>query len=340
MSTHKSLESHFYPSDQPALIQEIGKEALLKNLRQMLLIRNFEIRAEAAYQQGKIGGFFHSYIGQEAIQVAAVQALSPNNWYITTYRCHALALLLGATPDEIMAEFYGRSTGNAKGRGGSMHLYTDRMLGGFGIVGGHIPIATGAAFSIKYKGVEDEVAICFLGDGAVAQGAFHEALNLASLWSLPCIYVIENNQWGMGTHVSHAICVKRLAEDIAPSYNMNAYTLDGMDFFNCYGGFKQIQSEVLETDRPVLVEVITDRFKGHSISDPATYRTKDELKEIMGRDPILKFQHALIDAGLLDLEEFQKLDKEALEVVKHSMKYAEESPWPDPHTLEEDVFAP
>lgn len=340
MAYTKSSDSHFYPTDQQALIKELGKDTLIENLRQMLLIRNFEVRAESAYQQGKIGGFFHSYIGQEAIQTAAVQAISPNNWFITTYRCHALALLLKATPNELMAELYGRANGNAKGRGGSMHFYTDRLLGGFGIVGGHIPIATGAAFSLKYKGIKDQLAICFLGDGAVPQGAFHESLNLASLWNLPCMYVIENNQWGMGTHVSRAVCVKRLAEDIAPSYNMKSYTLNGMDFFNCYGGFKNIYKEVLETGRPVLVEVITDRFKGHSVSDPGTYRTKEELKAIMERDPILKLQHDLIDAGILNLDEFQAIDKEMLEIVKNAMKYADESPWPDPHTLEEDVFAP
>ena len=174
-----------------------------------------------------------------------------------------------------MAELYGRSTGNARGRGGSMHLFTDRLLGGFGIVGGQVPIATGAAFTIKYSDKKNEAAVCFLGDGAVAQGAFHESLNLASLWDLPCIYVIENNQWGMGTAVEKAISVPRLAEDKAPGYSMKGYTLDGMDFFNCYAGFEHIYHEVIATSRPVLVEVVTERFKGHSISDPALYRSKD-----------------------------------------------------------------
>src|SRR5262249_28408880 len=150
-------------------IKQIGKEPLLAALKKMLMIRNFETRAEVAYLQGQIGGFFHSYIGQEAIQTAAVDVIGVENWWITSYRCHALALLLGATPEELMAELYGRSTGNAKGRGGSMHFYTDRLLGGFGIVGGQIPVATGAAFTIKYKGTKNEVAVCFLGDGAVAQ---------------------------------------------------------------------------------------------------------------------------------------------------------------------------
>ena len=191
----------FFPHQQEKILKEIGQKELINALKQMLLIRNFEVRAESAYLQGKVGGFFHSYIGQEAIQIAAVQVLGQNNWYITSYRCHALALLLGATPNELMAELYGRATGNARGRGGSMHFYTDRLIGGFGIVTGQLPIAVGAAFSLKYKGIKDQVAICFLGDGAVAQGAFHESLNLASLWNLPCIFVIENNRWGMGTPV-------------------------------------------------------------------------------------------------------------------------------------------
>src|ERR1700722_14992223 len=160
MKKDTSVKYNFFPSDTSKTIAGLGKEMLLQQLKKMLLIRNFEVRAEAAYLQGKIGGFFHSYMGQEAIQTAAVQALGPNNWYITSYPCHALALLLGAAPNELMAELYGRATGNAKGRGGSMHFYTERMLGGFGIVGGQIPIATGAAFSLKYQGKKNEISVC------------------------------------------------------------------------------------------------------------------------------------------------------------------------------------
>lgn len=311
-------------------------EQLKNALKKMLLIRNFETRAESAYLQGKIGGFFHAYSGQEAIQTAAIDAMGVKNWWIASYRCHALALLLGATPDELMAELYGKSTGNAKGRGGSMHFYTDRMLGGFGIVAGQVPTATGAAFAIKYKEIKDEAAICFLGDGAVAQGSFHESLNMASLWDLPCIYVIENNQWGMGTAVSRALVAKKLAEEFAPAYHMKAYTIDGMDYSACYDAFKEIYQETLKTSRPVLVEAVTERFKGHSISDPGLYRSKDDLKKVMKRDPIVLLTEKI---GLSE-EEFKALDKEIREIVIASMKYAEESPWPDPITLEEDVFAP
>lgn len=336
----KNPDYHFFPFDRKSLLGKIGKERLLDSLRKMLLIRNFEVRAESAYLQGKIGGFFHSYIGQEAIQTSAVQTMGQKNWWITSYRGHALALLLGATPKELMAELYGRATGNALGRGGSMHFYTERLLGGFGIVGGQIPVATGAAFTIKYQGKKDEVAICFLGDGAVAQGAFHEALNLASLWTLPCIYVIENNQWGMGTAVERAICVDRLAEDKASGYNMKAYTLDGMDFFSCYAGFEHVYQETLKTSRPVLIEVVTERFRGHSVSDPGLYRSKEELKASMQRDPILLFKQALIDAKMLDEDTFEKVDKELREQMIQAMREADADPWPDPIHLEEDVYAP
>ncbi|MCE5318987.1 MAG: pyruvate dehydrogenase (acetyl-transferring) E1 component subunit alpha [Parachlamydia sp.] len=330
----------FFPFGQKEIFAKIGKARLMEALRRMLLIRNFEVRAESAYLQGKVGGFFHSYIGQEAIQTAAVSVMGLENWWITSYRCHALALLLGATPKELMAELYGRETGNARGRGGSMHFYTERLLGGFGIVGGQVPIATGAAFTIKYLGKKDEVAVCFLGDGAVVQGAFHEALNLAALWDLPCIYVIENNKWGMGTSVERAVSVPRLAEDKAPGYNMKGYTFDGMDYFSCYAGFEHVYRETLETSRPVLIEVVTERFKGHSISDPGLYRSKEELKARMQRDPILIFKQALIEAKVLDDETYNQIDKEYRDQMIEAMKAADSDPWPDPIHLEEDVYAP
>lgn len=329
-------------------MRALGKETLLELLRRMLLIRNFEVRAEAAYLHGKIGGFFHSYVGQEAIQTAAVHAMGQHQWWITSYRCHALALLLGRSPKELMAELFGRATGNAKGRGGSMHLFTERMLGGFAIVGGQIPIATGAAFTIKYlrensalKGRDHcDVAVCFLGDGAVAQGAFHESLNMASLWDLPCMYVIENNKWGMGTHVQRAVCVEPIAEKKASSYNMKAYTLDGMDLFNCYSGFLDAFEEIKKTRRPVLIEVIAERFRGHSVSDPGLYRSKEELKVSMERDPLIIAFKTLERAGYLSEKNYHEMDKMEKEKVLEAIAYAEESPWPDPITLEEDVFAP
>jgi pyruvate dehydrogenase E1 component alpha subunit len=339
MGSEQAIQYHYFQSDTDKAIAEIGKDRLIAFLREMLLIRNFEIRAESAYLQGKIGGFFHSYMGQEAIQTAAVGVMSRKQWWVTSYRCHALALLLGANPNELMAELYGKATGNAKGRGGSMHFFTDRLLGGFGIVGGQIPLAAGAAFTAKYLN-SGEVAICFLGDGAVAQGVFHETLNMAALWSLPCIFVIENNQWGMGTAVSRAVSVQPIAERKAESFGMKGYSLNGMDFFNCYSGFKHLFEETKKTSRPVLVEVVTERFRGHSISDPGLYRSKEDLQHCMEKDPILQMFKALADRKILDDTAYQELDKQQKEIVLASMKFADESPWPDPITLGEDVFAP
>jgi pyruvate dehydrogenase E1 component alpha subunit len=322
-------------------LQRGGKNRALEALNSMLLIRHFEVRGESAYQQGLVGGFYHSYAGQEAIQVAATHAFGLQNWWIGSYRCHALALLLGASPKELMAELYGRSNGNAQGRGGSMHLYTERLLGGFAIVGGHLPIAAGAAFSIKYLKKKGELAICFLGEGAVAQGAFHEALNLASLWSLPVIYIIENNQWGMGTHVSRALNVsEKIAETLAPGYNMKGYTFDGMDYFDCCRGFEIVRDEVLADSRPILVECVCERFKGHSISDPALYRTKEQLQGVLKKDPIVFLRKVLEEEKLLTPEEFQTMDRAAKAIVLEAMEYAAASPWPSPATLEEDVYAP
>jgi pyruvate dehydrogenase E1 component alpha subunit len=332
--------SVYFPFDKEKWVKELGKEALIENLKKMLLIRNFEIRAETGYLQGHIGGFFHSYMGQEAIQSSVLEVFGKNHWYITTYRCHALALLLGASPKEIMAEFFGKASGNALGRGGSMHLYTEQMLGGFGIVGGHIPIAAGAAFTIKYKKEKNKVAFCFLGDGAVAQGAFHEALNLASLWDLPLIIVIENNQWGMGTAVKRAISVDGIAEKKAPGYGIKSYCIDGMDFFNCVACFKHIKKEVIETSRPVIVEAVTERFRGHSISDPGLYRSKEHLKEIMEYGPIKRLKNELINRKYITEEQFKTFDKEQKKIGLDALKYAEESAWPNPATLEDDVFAP
>lgn len=331
---------HYFPIDLHKIISHMDKNLLKEVLRQMYLIRNFEQRGEAAYQQGKVGGFYHSYAGQEAIQTGCLAACGSQHWYTTTYRCHALALLLGASPNAMMAELYGRATGIAKGLGGSMHMYADRLLGGLAIVGGHVPIATGAAFTIKYLKQKGLVSICFMGDGASVQGAFHESLNLAALWNLPCIFVIENNRWGMGTAVSRAVCVQPIADHFAKAYGIKSYTFDGMDFFNCYAGFKDALHECLQTSRPILIEAVTERFRGHSISDPGLYRSKDEVKELMAKDPILRFKHVLIEKKIVTEEECEALDKEQRDIMIAAMKYADDSPWPDPITLGEGVFAP
>lgn len=336
----ESESFHFFSKPAGSVIKALGKERWMQVLKKMILIRHFEIRAEAAYQQGKIGGFFHSYIGQEAIQTAAVEALGVHDWYTTTYRCHALALLLGVTPKEAMAELYGKETGNAKGRGGSMHLFSENLLGGFGIVGGHIPIATGAAFSIKYQNQKEKISLCFLGEGGVAQGSFHESLNLASLWDLPILYIIENNKWGMGTPVSKAISIKPIAEKLAPTYGMKGYTLDGSDFFSCFSFFEEQKKQMLRLSRPVLVEAMVERFKGHSVSDPGLYRTKEELEKAKEKDPILYLKEHLFKEKLLSEEAFKKIEEEQKQQVIQAMEFAEKSPLPNPITLEEGVLAP
>jgi len=335
------VKYNYFVSDPEKVIAELGRDALVGHLKKMLLIRNFELGGESSYQQKKVGGFYHSYMGQEAIQVGCVAAAGLDHWYTTTYRCHALALLLGETPNSMMAELYGRTTGLAKGLGGSMHMYADHLLGGLAIVGGHLPIATGAAFSLKYLKKKGLASFCFLGDGAVVQGAVHESLNLAALWKLPCLYVIENNFWGMGTAVNRAVCIAPIAENLAKAYGIKSYTLDGTDFFNCYAGFKDALAEVVKTSSPVLIEVIVERFRGHSISDPGLYRSKEELKKAMGeKDPIHLFKNALIKHKLLTEEQFNQLDEEAAATIEAAIKFADESPWPDPMTLEQGVFAP
>jgi pyruvate dehydrogenase E1 component alpha subunit len=336
--SEETSKYHFVASDPAKLIKSIGKTNLIKSLKEMLLIRNFETRAEAAYQQGHIGGFFHSYIGQEAIQTAAVNVIGLESWWTTTYRCHALALLNGEPPKEIMAELYGKVTGNAKGRGGSMHLYSSKLLGGFGIVGGGVPVAVGAAFSLKYLKESGRVSTCFIGDGAFVQGAVHESLNLASLWNLPFILVIENNQWGMGTAVSRAICHQPIAESFGPAYNIKTLTLDGMDYFSCYAGFKEAFEEVARTSRPCLIEAVSERFKGHSVSDPGLYRSKEELECAMKKDPITHFTAELIKHKVVTQEEVDSYNQEQKEIVLEAMQFADKSPLPDLTTLEEDVL--
>jgi pyruvate dehydrogenase E1 component alpha subunit len=334
------VKYNFFSHNRDQAFIDLSKAELLEVMKEMLLIRNFEVRAEQSYQKKLIWGFLHLYIGQEAIQTAAVHAMgkTKNHW-ITTYRCHALALLLGVTPREAMAELYGKASGNAKGRGGSMHLYGDRMYGGEGIVGSHVPLAAGLAFSIKYRKIKDEVAVCFLGDGAVAQGAFHEAMNLAALWDLPLIVVIENNQYGMGTQLHRAIANLPIAENLAKAYGISSYTLDGMDFLASYHGFKSAFEEVKNKQRPVLIETVGHRYRGHSVSDPALYRTKQELESIMEEDPIPRFFSELEQRGYLTKEEFEAMNQEQKNIVLDAMDFAAQSPFPPITELEEGVYA-
>lgn len=329
----------YFKGDQRNVLEKLGKEGSLSVLRSMLTIRNFERRGEQAYQMKKVGGFYHAYTGQEAIQTAAVNAIGrKKNYYVTTYRCHALALLLGMTVEEGMCELYGKANGNAGGRGGSMHFYCDNLYGGNGIVGGQWPMGVGLGFSLKYRKIRDEIAICFGGDGSVMQGTFHESMNLAELWNIPVLMVIENNQLGMGTQIERAIANLPIGE-IAKGYGTKLYYVDGMNFFDCFSVFEEAASYIQKNQKPVIIETVGYRFRGHSISDAATYRTKEDLENMMKRDPIAFYQAALVNEGLITREEAEQMDKEIKDRVVEAMKFADESPFPDLGTLEEGVYA-
>ncbi len=330
---------NFFKGDPEKILSSLGKESALTILDEMLLIRNFEQRGEQAYQAGKVWGFYHAYIGQEAIQTAAVSALGKkDHLWATTYRCHALALLLGMTPKEGMCELYGKENGNAKGRGGSMHMYTENMFGGDGIVGGQWALGAGLAFSLKYKNEKGKVAVTFGGDGSLAQGTFHETMNMAMLWKLPLMIVIENNQLGMGTQIHRAFCNLPLGENLAKAYGVKSYTVNGMDFFDCYSVFKEAYESIIKTSEPVIIEAVGHRFRGHSISDAAHYRTKEELQKIVEQDPILIYVDCLKSIGWITDEDLEKRKKRIRDEIVETMKFADESRFPEITTLEEGVL--
>ena len=300
-------------------------------LRSMLLQRRFEERCAEAYALGKIGGFCHLYIGQEAISSGALSVLRPDDYVVTAYRDHGLALARGMTARSVMAELFGRSDGCAGGKGGSMHLFDSSLnfLGGHGIVGGHIPLATGVAFAIKYRG-GDQVCLCFFGEAAVNIGAFHEALNMAGLWKVPAVFIIENNRYGMGTAVSRAMA----NEDVsvrAAAYNIPGESIDAQDVFAVRDAVTRAVDRARAEKTPTLLEMRTYRFMGHSMSDAVsgTYRTKAELEEEMRRDPIILLRERMAAAGEIDDDAYAKLDEEVKAEVQDSWDFADASPEPE-----------
>jgi pyruvate dehydrogenase E1 component alpha subunit len=306
----------------------------------MLLQRRFEERTAEAYALGKIGGFCHLYIGQEAVGTGAISSLRDDDYVITTYRDHGQALARGITPRAVMAELYGRADGCSRGKGGSMHLF-DRernFLGGHGIVGAHIAVATGVGFAIKYRG-GDQVCLCFFGEAAVNNGAFHESLNMASLWKLPVIYVIENNLYGMGTAVTRASSVADLTERAA-SYSMTGEAVDGQDVFAVREAVQRAVDLARTESRPTLLEMRTFRFMGHSMSDAAsgTYRKKEELDENMKRDPIVLLRAIMEETGEIDEAAYNELDTELKAIVEDALAFADESPEPSLDALRQDVL--
>jgi len=314
-------------------------ELLRHLLERMLLIRRFEEKAAQMYGLRKIGGFCHIYIGQEAIAVGAVAAIDLSRDYVlTAYRDHGHALAVGMDPKVVMAELYGKITGCSRGKGGSMHLFDveRHFYGGHGIVGAHIPLATGVALKLKYMG-EKGAVLCFFGDGAVHQGSFHEALNMAGVWRLPVIYICENNQYGMGTDYRRVSAVHDLSS-LASSYNMPGKQVDGMDALAVYESIREAVDQVRAESQPSLLELRTYRYMGHSMSDPATYRTKEEVLKQKELDPILILKKKMVADNLLTEDEFQRMDKRCKEAVAEAVDFAESSEAPALGTMYEDVY--
>ncbi len=324
-------------NDLAATTPELRRELL----HSMLLQRRFEERCAEAYALGKIGGFCHLYIGQEAISTGVMSMIRPDDYVITAYRDHGQALARGVSPRAIMAELFGRDTGCSGGKGGSMHIFDAKtnFLGGHGIVGGHVPIAAGVGFAIKYRR-GNQVCVCFFGEAAVNIGAFHEALNLASLWDLPVIFIVENNRYGMGTSISRSTA----NEDMlirAKGYRMEGETVDGQDVFAVRECMARAVERARKEKRPTLIEMKTYRFMGHSMSDAAsgTYRTKDELEENMKRDPILVLHNKMFESGELTEGEMRKIDDEAKAIAQDAWDFADASPEPPLEKLHTDVYA-
>ncbi len=309
-------------------------------LRSMLLQRRFEERSAEAYALGKIGGFCHLYIGQEAISTGTMSLLRPDDYVVTSYRDHGQALARGVSPRSVMAELFGRSTGCSKGKGGSMHIFDKAtgFLGGHGIVGGHIPLAAGVGWAIKYR-KGDQVCVCFFGEAAVNIGAFHEALNMASLWNLPAVFVIENNRYGMGTAISRSTA----NEDVrarAAAYRMGGESVDAQDIFAVRDAMGRAIELARKEAKPTLIEMRTYRFMGHSMSDAAsgTYRSKEELEENMKRDPIVLLHDIMRTDGQLTDGEFAKLDEEQKAICQDAWDFADSSPEPALEDLYTDVL--
>jgi pyruvate dehydrogenase E1 component alpha subunit len=309
-------------------------------LREMLLMRRFEERVAEAYALGKIGGFCHLYIGQEGVGAGVISALRQDDYVIASYREHGQALAKGITPRAIMAELFGRADGCSKGKGGSMHLFERNVnfLGGHGIVGGHIPLATGVGFAIKYRG-GDQVCVCFFGEAAVNNGAFHEALNMAALWKLPVIYVIENNRYGMGTALERASAVEKIATR-AHSYDMPNEVVDGQNVMVVREATMRAVERARRENMPTLLEVQTYRFMGHSMSDAVsgTYRTKEELDREMKRDPIMVLRAEMEEEGEWSDAALAKLEEEIKGIVEDAWQFADASPEPPLEALWEDIL--
>jgi len=316
----------------------LGDDQVLSMFQNMLLQRRFEERAAQMYGKQKIAGFLHLYIGQEAISTGSAVAINVgSDSVITAYRDHGLGLALGMSANECMAELFGKITGCSRGKGGSMHFFSKecRLFGGHGIVGAHVPVGVGLAFAHKYK-EDGGICLVYFGDGAVGQGAIHEASNLASLYELPTILIIENNEYAMGTAIHRAFAETQFTHH-AVSYNMPAAVVDGMDVFSVCKAI-QVHAALARQGKPSILEIRTYRYRGHSMSDPMNYRTKEELDSKKNEDPILRLKAYIIENKLASIKTLDQIDDEVKEVVLQSVKFADESPSPDLETIYENIY--
>lgn len=307
-------------------------------LRQMLLIRRFEERSAMLYQNGAIGGFCHLYSGQEAVAVGSIGVLREDDYVITAYRDHGHALARGMDPKAAMAEQLGKAVGCSKGKGGSMHFFDAEkgFLGGHAIVGSHVPVAAGVAFAIQYRG-GDQVCICYFGDGAIDQGAVHEAFNMASLWKLPVIYVVENNYMSMGTHLHRHSCLMDLTVRLGTAYGIPGITVDGNDIELMAKTVREAANRARRGEGPTFIEAQTYRFRGHSMSDPAKYRTREELEKARERDPIVVYETILKERGWVDEETLEEMHEKVKTEIEEVIEYAVAAPEPPISDVYEDI---
>lgn len=316
----------------------MDKTTLLEWYRQMVLVRRFEQKCAELYQLGKIGGFLHLYIGQEAVAIGSIGARREQDHVITAYRDHAHALAVGMDPGRVMAELMGKATGVSKGKGGSMHLadVSRHYWGGYGIVGGHVPLGTGIALAEQYRET-DAVVMCYMGDGSTNIGYFHESLNLAGVWDLPIIYIVENNQYGMGTSVDRASAVPDMSTK-ALAYGMDPKKVNGMDVVEVYEATKAAIDAIHDGQAPQFLEIITYRYEGHSMGDPLRYRTKGEVEKWREDDPIGILERTILALKESTKDDLEKIDADVEETIEAAVKFAEESPFPAPEALYEDVY--
>jgi pyruvate dehydrogenase E1 component subunit alpha len=311
---------------------------LVKLYRQMVLSREFEEACAEQYTKGQITGFLHLYSGQEAVAVGATAGLHKDDYIVSAYREHAQAIVRGADPKRVMAELFGRATGMCKGKGGSMHLFDPALnfMGGYAIVGGQFPVATGLAFSAKFRH-EDRLAACFFGDGAVNQGTFHEGLNWARLWELPVLFICENNFYGIGTEVHRSSAVPDIHKRTC-GYDIPSEKIDGMDVIAVYQAVKRAAEWVREHSRPYLIEAVTYRFRGHSMADPAKYRSAAEHEVWKARDPIPAFGRKLLEEEVASQTLLDGILAESRAEVQEAVQFAEESPWPEDSEVFNDIY--